>query len=447
MSGIEIDHGGAISVDPDDLRSAAGRMGALTALYEDAQGAVVRACAMLADAPEVAAQVGTGALHAGAASVRALRAECAEAVTGTLLMADVYEYVELQAAAEAGEIRDAAYAESLHQRMEQLAASDERILPMAASLIAGWERDRFEGLGEQSSWGGLMAPLFSTAALLGARAGLGKVLPGRTLSGTADAVKVTAVATSTPKAPPAGFADALRGFAKAPDAQIRIEKYTFAGGPPKYVAYLKGTQSPGFGGTEPWDMKSNAELYTGQTSASYQATLDALAAAGVKPGDEVNVVAHSQSGMIAAHLAMESEYDVKMQITAGSPVEPTLDEDQTLVQLGHTDDFVRALAGGGSPGGTGSPESISVTAVDAPPLPWDGIGEQLKDPVSPHLTESYVEMAEQVDASGDPRVEAMDEFWTGLAQAERIESTDYLAVRTDVVSSAARLDLPHQLER
>ena len=190
--------------------------------------------------------------------------------------------------------------------------------------------------------------------MVGVVSGLGKVLPGETLRGRADPVSVSPVKTSSPTGAPSGLAGAFGRMPTTAGAQVAVEKYSFADGTTKFVAYLEGTQSVGWGGKEPWDSKSNLQLYTGQRSASYQSTLDALKAAGAEPADEVDVVAHSQSGMVAAHLAMESEFDVQMQITAGSPVEPTLDDDQTIIQLRHTNDPVSALAGGGSPEGTGS---------------------------------------------------------------------------------------------
>src|SRR5690606_41610677 len=97
--------------------------------------------------------------------------------------------------------------------------------------------------------------------------------------------------------------------------------YAMPDGRKRSMLCAKGKQTVGFGGSDPWDMKSNKELYTGERSASYQATLDALVASGAKPGDGVDVYAHSQAGMIAAHLSMESEFDVRVQVTAGSPVE------------------------------------------------------------------------------------------------------------------------------
>ena len=160
-------------------------------------------------------------------------------------------------------------------------------------------------------------------------------------------------------------------------------------------------------------------------SASYQATLDALEAAGAEPGDRVDIFAHSQGAMIGAHLAMESEFDVQVQMTAGSPVEPTLDDDQLLVQLRHTDDVVSSLAGGGSPNGTGSPDSfIAQREGDPARGPQDLL-------LAPHQLEAYIETAEQVDASDDPRAAALEGYWAELDGAVEITATEYHAERDD----------------
>ena len=166
-------------------------------------------------------------------------------------------------------------------------------------------------------------------------------------------------------------------------------------------------------------------LYTGQRSASYQSTLDALKAAGAEPADEVDVVAHSQSGMVAAHLAMESEFDVQMQITAGSPVEPTLDDDQTIIQLRHTNDPVSALAGGGSPEGTGSDGSVTISTEANPNDTLDDLV------VDAHHLETYRDTARFADDLSDPRMDAVDEFWRELDAAEVIERTEYQAERIE----------------
>ena len=114
-------------------------------------------------------------------------------------------------------------------------------------------------------------------ALVGVASGLGKVRPGMVLSGVTDPVRVTPVKTTTPNAP-TGLAAAFRRVPGA-SAQVAVEKYTMVGGATRYVAYIAGTRNSlpwQAGESEPWDMKSNVELYQGGPSASYQATLDAL---------------------------------------------------------------------------------------------------------------------------------------------------------------------------
>jgi hypothetical protein len=131
------------------------------------------------------------------------------------------------------------------------------------------------------------------------------------------------------------------------------------------------------------------------------------------------VYAHSQSAMNAAYLSSQSEFDVTVQVTAGSPVHPTVGEDQLLIELRHTDDFVSSFAGGGSPGGTGSPDSLVVTRDGDP---YDAL-------LPAHLMESYTETAEMVDASGDVRLEAWLDKARALDEAVAIESTEYVARR------------------
>ncbi|WP_217184985.1 hypothetical protein [Streptomyces sp. AC495_CC817] len=425
MSAPRIDHGGAVSVDPEALRETASRIATVVEEFERARRAIEGALLAVSAMPVQEADIDPSALLGSRDRVEALRGDGEEAVTGVRLMADVYEYVELQVAAEVLAVDDGAAADALRLRLDRLAAADDRIPDMATVLRAGWEERRFEGLNGQNTWGGLLTPVFGAAALAGAVGGRGVVQPWMRLSGTPDPVAVAPVASSRPWSAPAGIAESLRRMPRGDTgAQVAVERYTMPDGSRRFVAYVLGTQSAGAGGREPWDMRSNVELYTGQRSASYEATRVALAASGAVPGDEVDVVAHSQAGMIAAHLALEGEYDVRVQITAGSPVSPVLGDDRTLVQLAHTDDVVRALAGGGSAGGSGSPDSFTATSVDdavvGPTDAW-----------RPHLLASYVELAEEVDASGDPRVEALDEFWRGLDDAVSIDRTEYRAERVE----------------
>ncbi|MFT4258324.1 hypothetical protein [Microbacterium sp.] len=423
MSGeIDISHGGAIVVDPEELRDVAARMVGLGDEFAAAASAARNAHRHIVEVPGLSAQVDTVALWASADAAARMQDLCEEAVRGTRLMADVYEYTELRVAADALALRDRAAAEAMQRRMDALVASDPRIVDMSTMLVAGWEQRRFEGLDGQFV-PELVSMLFGLARFTGTNLPFRTVWPGG-FTRVHHEVQICPVKTSRPLSSPDSIAVALERIPVTDGAQIAVERYTMPDGEHRFVAYVQGTQAPGAGGPEPWDMQSNIELYTGRMSASYQATLDALAAAGARPGDEVDVVGHSQAGMIAAYLSLESVYDVKVQITAGSPVEPSLRDDQLLVQLRHTDDVVNSLSGGGSAGGSGSPDSFTVTREGDPALGLQDLW------VKSHFLDSYIETAQLAEDSGDPRVEALDELWAGLDKAVEIERTEYHAERT-----------------
>jgi hypothetical protein len=423
--GLSIDHGGAIAVDTGQLRDLGARMRSVASQYDQACVAVRRARALISSSPEAGSQVDVGALERSGIRIGELCVEIENACMGTLVMADAFEVVELRAQAEALALTDSAAASLIQVRADRLIADDERIGTMVEWLVAGWEKRRLEGPGGDYELAGTLPPLFLAGAMVGVASGLGKVRPGMVLKGTADPVQVTPVKSTTPSAPQ-GSAAALRRMPGA-GAQVAVEKYTMAGGTTRYVAYVAGTHSslPWHAGeAEPWDMKSNIELYQGRASASYQATLDALAATGAKAGDQVDVVAYSQGGMIASRLAMESEFDVSMQMTAGSPTESTLGEDETLIQFRHTDDVVSRLAAGGSAAGTGSPDSFTASREGDP---RDGFQDLM---LKAHSLEAYIETAEMVDASDDPRAEALGEYWHELGEAVEVERTEFHAERT-----------------
>lgn len=424
MSGLSIDHGGAISVDPSALRAVGTRMDAATADYEAAVAALIRAHRIIVDTPGFSAQVDTVGLWTAGRGVERLLTECRESAASTLLMADAYEYVELAVSAHWLASVDATAADALRARMEQLAA-DPRVPGTAAELIAQWQIRRFDGLEPPLIPGIVFGGPVWLAALLGLSPMSAAVRPGAALRGGSDPVTVAPVATTSPRTPPTSIAGSLSRMPTATGAQIAVEKYSYADGRTKFVAYIVGTRTVAAGGSEPWDMKSNTELYTGQASASYQATLDALAAAGAGPGDEVDIVAHSQAGMIAAYLSTSSDFDVRVQISAGSPTQVIAGEDQLVVGLVHTDDPVAALAGGGTPAGAGSPDSFTVTREADPDAGMDYW------PMDAHGLETYIETAKMIDASGDPRVEALGDFWAELGEAETIERTEYRAERTE----------------
>lgn len=426
MSGtVDITHGGAIAVDPEALRSVANGLLGIVPTFTAAGAAIRRAHGHVLAVPGVIPRVNMDALWASADRVEALATECQSAAEGTLLMAHVYELVETRAELDALAIQEGAAADALKARIAEIEAADPRISEMETWLLAAWKEGRYEGLTEQR----LIVPtllnatgLFVLAAGIG-MSGLGGLRPGATLSGDGGAVAVKPVKTSAPIAPPTSLAEAFRRFPSSDGAQFKVEKYAMPDGENRFVLYAKGTSSPGFGAGDPLDMKSNLELYTGQESASYQATLDVLAAAGAQSGDRVDVYAHSQAAINAAYLSTQSEFDVKVQVTAGSPVHPALDDSQLLIELRHTDDIVSALAGGGAPGGSGSPDSFVASRVGDPEYRLHDLA------IKTHYLNTYIETAELVDASEDVRLGTIMDSWRELNEAVSIESTEYEASR------------------
>lgn len=423
--GLQIDHGGAIAVDTEVLRGVGSRMLALAGGLSEAQAAIRRAQSVVACVAVLSEHVDGAALRRSADRVGDMLTETQEAAAATLFMADAFEVVELRARVEALRIADAAGAAAVQERLDGLLASDGRLGLLADRLVSDWQDERFEGLALSSAVTMPVPQIVLTGGVFALMSGLGKVRTGARLTGAADAVAVRPVRTTAPTGPPTSLADALRRFPKGPGAQVGVERYAMPDGRQQFAVYVKGTQSVAFGGDEPWDMRSNTQLYTGERSASYQATLDALEKSGAKPGDRVLVVGHSQGALVGAHLAMESGYEVPLLLTAGAPVEPTVGEGQLVVQLRHTDDIVSSLAGGGSAEGTGSPDSFTARRVVDP-----GFGPN-DFTLHSHGHDQYVETAEMVDASGDPRLNALDRVWADLEGATEITSTDYRAQRVD----------------
>ncbi|MEO6513019.1 MAG: hypothetical protein ABIO16_18620 [Nocardioides sp.] len=147
----------------------------------------------------------------------------------------------------------------------------------------------------------------------------------------------TALTTLTvpgPQQPPADLAGLLQHLSAVNDLSstdhpenngtIEVQTITGPDGSVRHVVYLPGTDDLT---TTPWsqdadvrDLGTNALLVSGRDNAYQQGILDAMRQAGIKPGEPVALVGHSQGGMeAAAILAHGSPYDVTNVVTAGSP--------------------------------------------------------------------------------------------------------------------------------
>lgn len=439
-SGLEIRGGGAVAVDTETLRHAATRF--LSAKGE--LDAVGERLGSLQNMLVVAREHAWDALSS--ASVLSTRlAEVQREAEGIALAlreaAVAYELVELNAEHRAALFAgDGGLAARLDARMDVL--RDEHPDAWTAALGSEFERTVMwpsELVRQATETGVLVGSEFSDPAgiAVGAGLGTGTLLaataagiggPGRLsrdsrLSGTAAPVAVTPVPPARASGAPQSLTAVTQRMPGAGDSRVRVERYTMSDGTTQFAVYIAGTQSLAIGGSDPWDNQSNAELYAGQTSQSYAATQQALAAAGAQPGDIVHAFGHSQGAMIAAHLALESEYDTRTLVSFGSPVAADVGGDMLSVTLRHTDDPVAALAGGGHVAAVGAPGSIVVERVA-------DTATGISDAGAPaHRMTSYADTAALVDASSDPRVDNLREVFEELRAAESVEVTEYAATR------------------
>lgn len=119
---------------------------------------------------------------------------------------------------------------------------------------------------------------------------------------------------------------------------------------PSWSVVLRGTQQWHPTTPNPKDMQSNLALVGGVPSDEQAAILAALDLSGAETGDTIELVGHSQGGLVAGALASNtaftSRYHVAGVVTAGSPIQGMDIANTTpVLSFEHTDDFVAALDG------------------------------------------------------------------------------------------------------
>lgn len=462
MSYLEIRSGGAIAVDTEQLRSVAARLREFGIRVGELAD---RARWVATDAAAAANGFGVD-LHArwlatGAERIADQPAALAAALDG---LAATYEVIELcvqhAAATAAGDLEAA---RAIKARLVVLQQEYPDAADAADSAVDAWRRDGPVEMARQvaaATWWipGMALPLAVGTGVLWSGvsvAGLGRMsrAPAPPGGSATDAVSarspgvagghrsgtrhpptpslpaavpppaVRAVAPAPASGPVSGLADAARRVPGAAEARVRVERYAMPGGGSQAAVYIAGTQTLSGGAGDPFDMRSNLELYRGERSASLEAVELALRDAGVDPGDPVHVFGHSQGAMLASALALEGTYDVQTLVTYGSPVEAAVPDSVLSVGIRHTDDPVAGLAGGGHAETIGSPGSFIAERVADPAAGAQDLT------LAAHGIDRYTETAAMVDASSDPRAAALRELWSTLGSAERVEVTEYAAAR------------------
>ena len=415
---IEIRHGAVVAVDSGSLQAAAALLDEIAGRLAAAAEAARAASWAFADVDAVL----RGGWSADAHGLLADAQRGGDAARGIALRlrgaAAVYEHAELTARrAMAGDAERAA----IDARLAELGPL---VAFAAARQSIGYGlRAPVEFIGQTTALGWLLGPLgpglFGTAAW--GLAGAVRVIDGITapaaapLSGPREPV-VVAESSRRAGTPVGSLAQAVSRIPS--EAAVRVERYAMPGGGRQFVVYVAGT-----GSGSAFDMGANTKLYRGERAASSEAVHEALDRAGAQPGDIVHEVGHSQGAMIAGHLALEGVYDVRTVVSAGSPVQAELPASVLSVDLRHSDDLVSVLAAGGSAAGVGSPDSIVVERVADPLVS----AHDLSMPA--HGREAYQHTAALVDASADPRVDAVRAVFADLGRAESVEVTEYTAER------------------
>jgi hypothetical protein len=184
---------------------------------------------------------------------------------------------------------------------------------------------------------------------------------------------------------------------------IRIERYSGEGGLVSTEVFIAGTSDWGVGHTSnPFDLESNIALVAGLGSASWVAVEMALRRSGVREGDRVTFVGHSQGGVIAARLAESGRYTTTGLITVGAPLGGIpVHGDYPAVSISHTDDVVPPLGG--------RLEPTRAVGVSRPS------GAVVGDINGAHSLERYAATAAELDRS--PARSQLPEFSGGLATA------------------------------
>lgn len=208
--------------------------------------------------------------------------------------------------------------------------------------------------------------------------------------------------------PPHDTQDLMHDLATVNDGQdgvITVQKIAGADGTVRWIVDLPGTDRFMDEHTIR-NMGSNMNLIAGDDTAYGEAIRTAMEQAGVRPGDPVMLVGHSQGGMQAAALAADPDfpYHVTNVVTAGSPIATSGIPDHVhVLSLENSADVVPHTDGEANPA---TADHVTVTANS----PHGSV-------TANHDLGVYEGIAEAVDHSSDPSVQAalgsMDGFFDG----------------------------------
>ncbi len=157
-------------------------------------------------------------------------------------------------------------------------------------------------------------------------------------------------ATETPHSASQALARIGELAAGRDEGRIEILEHEHPDGTRSWSVIMSGTQEWLPGSDNPQDLLSNLQAVAGQQSDQRLAVLTAMEMAGIQSGEAVELVGHSQAGIIAAQLASDpgvlDRYDIVSTLTAGSPTAGFVpDSSVNMLNLENAADIVTALDG------------------------------------------------------------------------------------------------------
>jgi hypothetical protein len=227
--------------------------------------------------------------------------------------------------------------------------------------------------------------------------------------------------------PPTSLVARSESFPR-PDAdpngeQIRIDRYIQPGKPDRFDVYIAGTVTfdpkPG---VEPFDLTSDLNGVGNQSSASYQAVIEAMRQAGVTPGSPVVLNGYSQGGLLASQVAASGLFTVHGVVTFGAPsAQVAIPASIPVLTVRNAEDLVPATSGYDT-----NPNAV---IVERPVFQTGPIPSEWAVPA--HRLSYYQETSAVVDQSTSTEVRAildpLNRFGSG---ADRVDSTLWLATRS-----------------
>lgn len=211
------------------------------------------------------------------------------------------------------------------------------------------------------------------------------------------------------------------------EGQVQVIRVDHGPGePPSFIVQIPGTQdwSP-TRGDNPVDLTTNINLMAMQGDTVMEAQVaDAMAAAGIGPGDPVMLTGHSQGGITAAAMAsdvsLRDRYNITSVVTGGSPIGRfDIPGDVSVLSLEHDQDVVPKLDGADNPD---QPNWVTVhrELSDA-----EGTVDGQRGPGPAHRTLNYRTTGADVDASDAESIrswrERNAEYFDGEATATRYQ--------------------------